>query len=217
MKLYHYWRSTSSWRVRWAFELKNIPVKLVHINLVNGESETAEHLARHPAGFVPALELDDQTILIESLAIIDYLENTFTDSHSLYPEKPVEKAKALALAEIINAGIHPLQNPPVTAYLGHHFGATTEQQTLWNQNWIRNGLALYEALLPESILKSSTPYSVGSALSIADLCLMPQLYNAHRYNLKLDQFPKIQAIEKHLMTLESYQQSHPERTKPVDA
>lgn len=217
MKLYHYWRSTSSWRVRWALEYKTIPAELVHISLLNGESETPAHLARHPAGFVPVLELDDGTTLIESLAIINYLENTFKDRPSLYPSNPLDRARALALAEVINAGIHPLQNPPVTGMLASVFGATPEQQTAWNQHWIRSGLAIYESLLPDSILTSTSPTSLETGLSVADLCLMPQLYNAHRYNLSLDAFPKIQAIEKHLKTLESYQKSHPDRTKPVDA
>jgi len=217
MKLYHYWRSTSSWRVRWALEYKSIPVELIQISLINGESESPAHLARHPAGFVPVLELDNGTPLIESLAIINYLENTFKDRPTLYPSNPVDRARALALAEVINAGIHPLQNPPVAGMLATTFGATTEQQTAWNQHWIRSGLQLYESLLPESVLKSSTPTSVETGFSIADICLMPQLYNAHRYDLSLDAFPKIRALEAHLKTLDSYLKSHPDRTKPVDA
>jgi len=217
MKLYHYWRSTSSWRVRWALEYKNIPAELVHISLLNGESESPAHLARHPAGFVPVLELDDGTTLIESLAIIKYLENAFKDRPSLYPSNPLDRARALALAAVINAGTHPLQNPPVTGMLASAFGATPEQQTAWNQHWIRSGLSVYEKLLPDSVLASTSPTSLETGLSIADLCLIPQLYNAHRYNLDLSAFPKIQAIEKHLITLESYQKSHPDGTKPVDA
>jgi maleylacetoacetate isomerase len=217
MKLYHYWRSTSSWRVRWALAYKSIPVELVHINLLNGESESPEHLARHPAGYVPVLELDDGTTLIESLAIINYLENSFKDRPSLYPSNPLDRARALALAEVINAGIHPLQNPPVTAMLGSKFAATPEQQTEWNQHWIRSGLALYESLLSPSVLESQTPTSLDTGISVADICLMPQLYNAHRYSVSLREFPKIEAIERYLSGLDSYHQSHPDRTKPVDA
>jgi maleylacetoacetate isomerase len=217
MKLYHYWRSTSSWRVRWALAYKNIPAELVHISLLNGESESPEHLARHPAGFVPVLELDDGTTLIESLAIINYLENNFKDRPSLYPSNPLDRARALALAEVINAGIHPLQNPPVTALLGSKFGATPEQQTEWNQHWIRTGLALYESLLSDGVLNSKTPTSLETGFSVADVCLMPQLYNAHRYNVDLSGFPKIQAIEQHLSSMDTYHLSHPDRTKPVGA
>lgn len=217
IKLYHYWRSTSSWRVRWALDFKKIPHTLVHVNLLNGESESPEHLARHPAGFVPVMELESGETLVESLAMIQYLESTFPDRPSLLPKDPFSRAQALALAEVINAGTHPLQNPPVTAYLAQHFAATPEQQTAWNQHWIRKGLELYENLLPASVLESKTPFSVESTLSIADLCLMPQLYNAHRYGVGLGNFPKIMAIEANLAQIESYLSSHPDRTKPIEA
>ena len=215
MKLYHYWRSTSSWRVRWALEFKKIPCEMIPINLLNGEAETPKHLSRHPLGFVPVLELPTGETLIESLAIIEYLENTFPQSPSLYPKDAIEKSKAMALAEVINSGTHPLQNPTVTAYLGETFQASADQQKAWAQHWIRNGLSLYEKLLPESILSTNQPYSVSSGFSIADLCLLPQLYNAKRYEVNLEPFPKISAIQNHLQEMESFQKSHPERYQPI--
>jgi maleylacetoacetate isomerase len=215
MKLYHYWRSTSSWRVRWALEFKKIPCELIPINLLNGEAETPEHLSRHPLGFVPVLELPTGETLIESLAIIQYLELKFPESPSLFPQDPIEKAKAIVLAEVINSGTHPLQNPTVTAYLGEHLQATADQQKAWSQHWIGKGLELYEKLLPESILNSDHPFSVSSGFSIADLCLLPQLYNAKRYEVNLEAFPKISAIQNHLMKLESYQNSHADRYQPI--
>jgi maleylacetoacetate isomerase len=217
MKLYHYWRSTSSWRIRWALEYKKIPAELISVSLINGESESPEHLARHPSGYVPVLELDDGVTLIESLAMINYLENTFKDRPSLYPSNPLDRARALAFAEIINAGVHPLQNPPVAAKLAEDFGATAEQQLEWNRYWIRQGFSTYEKLLPESVLTSSQPTTLETGFSIADVCLMPQIYNAHRYKLDLLEFPKIRAIETYLKTLDSYQKSHPEHFKPADA
>ena len=217
IKLYHYWRSTSSWRVRWAFDYKKIPHQLIHVNLINGESDSPEHLARHPAGFVPVMELDSGETLVESLAMIQYLESSYPDCPSLFPKDPFTKAQALALSEVINAGTHPLQNPPVSAYLAQHFGATQAQQTAWNQHWILKGLELYENLLPASVLNSSSPFSVESGFSIADVCLMPQLYNAHRYGVSLSNFPKIMAIEANLAQMESYSSSHPDRSKPNEA
>jgi len=212
MKLYHYWRSTSSWRVRWALEHKKIACELVHIHLLNGEAETPAHLARHPLGFVPVLETNAGANLIESLAIITYLEDTNPTSPTLFPKDPVEKARALALAEVINAGTQPLQNIPVLTF----YSSDTEKQSTWAQHWIQNGLDLYEKLLPDSILKSAEPFSVGNRLSIADLFLLPQLYNAKRYGLGLDPFKKILAIQKHLETLPSYQKSHPDLYKPAE-
>ncbi len=217
IKLYHYWRSTSSWRVRWALDYKKIPHELVHINLLNGESETPSHLARHPAGFVPVLEIETGETLVESLAILNYLESTFPDRLPLFSKDPFARASALSLAEVINSGTHPLQNPPVSAYLSEHFGATPEQQTQWNQHWIRHGLQLYENLLPSSILHSPSPFSLENGFSIADVCLMPQLYNAHRYGVGLRDFPKILAIEANLSTMDSYLSSHPDRCKPIEA
>lgn len=206
MKLYHYWRSTSSWRVRWALEYKKIPCELIPINLLNGEAETPEHLKRHPAGFVPVLETDQGDFLVESLAIISYLEEMFPSSPSLYPKNPLEKSKALSLAEIINAGTHPLQNPPVLAF----HSSDPEKQTAWAQHWIHHGLQIFENLCAH-------PFAVSSGFSIADLCLLPQLYNAKRYNVNLNSFPKIQLLQKHMSEMESYQRSHADRYKPVDA
>jgi maleylacetoacetate isomerase len=217
LKLYHYWRSTSSWRVRWALEYKKIPHQLVPINLLSGESETPAHLARHPAGFVPVLEIDTGETLIESLAIIQYLEAAFPESLPLFPKDPFIRSQALALAEIINSGTHPLQNPPVAAYLFEHFGASPDQQTRWNQHWIQQGLQLYENLLSSSVIESPSPFSLDAGFSIADVCLMPQLYNAHRYGVSLQKFPKILAIEANLSTMKSYLDSHPDRSKPIEA
>lgn len=214
MRLYHYWRSTSSWRVRWALAHKNIPCEMIPINLLNGEAESPAHLARHPLGFVPVLELDSGETLIESLAIIQYLETVFPNSPSLYPKDPLQKAKALAFAEVINAGTHPIQNPTVTERLGIEFGATADQQKQWSQYWIDRGLELYEKLLPESTLNTPTPFSVESGFSIADICLLPQLYNAQRYEVSLQRFPKISAIARHLSQWESYRNSHPDRYNP---
>jgi maleylacetoacetate isomerase len=214
MKLYHYWRSTSSWRVRWALEYKKIPCALIPVNLLNGEADLPEHLARHPLGYVPVLELDSGETLIESLAIIQYLESNFPNAPSVYPKDPIDRAHALAFSEVINAGTHPLQNPTVTAHLASTLGASAEQQKEWAQYWIQKGLELYEKLLPESLLKTGNPYSLQSGFSIADICLLPQLYNATRYEVDLQSFPKITAIQQHLSQRECYLKSHPDRYSP---
>lgn len=209
MKLYHYWRSTSSWRVRWALEVKKIPCELIHVHLMTGEADSPEHLERHPAGYVPVLETDRGETLVESLAIINYLESLVP---GLYPKDPIERAKALAFAEIVNSGIHPLQNPPVMAY----YSSDPHRQVQWAQHWIAHGLKIYESLLPAAISDAEHPFSVGSDLSIADICLLPQMYNAERYGVDCNQFPKIRLIQAHLETLESFEKSHPDHYKPAE-
>ncbi len=205
--LYHYWRSTSSWRVRWAMAYKNIAFKPIAVSLLDGESESAEHLMRNPAGYVPVLELKTGERLTESLAIIRYLE----DLHpipTLYPGSPLDRARILALAETINAGTQPIQN--LSVLLMH--SPDSSEQKKWAQHWIQAGLKTYEALC--------TPFagrfSHSDELSIADLCLVPQVYNAERFAVDISPFPTISRIYKNCLTLESYLLSRPDAYQPAD-
>ena len=206
-KLYHYWRSSCSWRVRWALEYKKIPHTLIAVNLLNGESEGPEHLKRNPAGFVPVLETPDGHFLTESLGIIRYLEELYP-TPTLFPGTALDRAQAWALAEIVNAGIQPLQNiPTMTFHSSDH-----EEQKRWNQHWILSGLQTYELLATPHAGK----FSRGDELSVADLCLMPQLYNALRHNVDFSNFPTISRIFENCNALESLKRSHPDTHKPAD-
>ena len=205
LKLYHYWRSSSSWRVRWALDLKEIPYELSPVNLVNGESESPEHLQRHPLGYVPALETH-QGMLTQSHAIVRWIEDTFPGQPALFPEDPWQNARVLQLADIVCADTQPLQNVNV---LQMHSQDPVAQKT-WAQYFIRQGLQAFETIAS----RTSGDFSVGDALTWADLCLMPQLYNAQRYEVSLEQFPTIQRIAALCATLPSYHSSHPSRYEP---
>jgi maleylacetoacetate isomerase len=137
-RLYHYWRSSSSWRVRFGLSLKNIAYEPVAISLLDGSSEAPEHLERNPAGFVPVLEIPgpEQYRLTESLAILLYLEDRHPDTQRLLPEDAYLKARCWALAETVNAGIQPIQNLPVL----HRHSQDPEEQKKWARHFIRNGL-----------------------------------------------------------------------------
>lgn len=209
LKLYHYWRSSSSWRVRIALLYKQIPFEAIPINLLDGESESAEHLARNPAGFVPVLEVEHQNkpvYLTESLSIMRFLEEVYPGSRTLFPGDALDHAKQWALAEVINSGIQPIQNPPVVA----KYSDVPDLQKKWMQYFITRGLSVYEKL----VAPTAGRYSVGSQISIADICLIPQLYSAARFDVSLDEFPIIQKIEQNCLDIDAFQKSHPDQYKP---
>ncbi len=209
-RLYHYWRSSSSWRVRWAFALKKIECEFVAINLLTDEAESDSHKSRNPMGFVPVLEFLDQTkkqkirFLGESVAIIEWTEENFP-TPSLFPKDSLLKARARQLAEIINAGTQPIQNLSVTT----HHSTDPNEQKKWNQHWIKNGLEAYEKLVQETCGK----FSMGHEISYPDLFLIPQCYNAIRNEVSLESFPAINKIYQEAGATQSCLASAPDRFK----
>lgn len=211
LRLYHYWRSSSSWRVRWALLLKEIPCEFIAINLLNDESESADHLSRNPLGYVPVLEflenLEPFRFLSESMAIIHWLDLVFPEP-KLLSGTPLEQARIMQLSELVNAGIQPLQNLNVSQY---HSNNTSEQRK-WNFHWIQKGLTAYEILVKETAGK----FSMGNQISVADLFLIPQCYNAIRNQIELADFPLIKKIYETSLQTRACQQSAPENFKPAD-
>jgi maleylpyruvate isomerase len=210
-RLYHYWRSSASWRVRWALDLKKIPVEFVHVQLLNGEVDEAPHLKRNPLGLVPVLERlseNDSTkrFLTESLAMILWLED-ISPEVPLLPKDPFLKAQTWAFAEVINADTHPLQN------LGPQFlhSEDPEKRKAWAKHWIENGLRGYEAMLKPLHEKKETRFTMGDTLSVADLCLVPQIYNALRFNVNLDLFPNVKRLWENAAQEPTFHSSHPDR------
>jgi maleylpyruvate isomerase len=203
LTLYGYWRSSASWRLRWAFEHKKISYTYVPVDLLKGEHKSAEHLARNPAGLVPSLVLGDgKTSLNQSMAILQYLEEIHPE-HALLPSKPQEKAQVLSLCEIINSDTAPLQTPRVQK----RHSADAAEQLLWAQDWIRAGLKTFE----KAAASHKGIYAFGDTLSAADLFLVPQLYNARRYKIDLSvDFPALEEIYATCFKLESCQKSSPE-------
>lgn len=214
-RLFHYWRSTSSWRVRWALALKGITPEFVHVNLLDGESESAAHRARNPFGYVPVLELlnppaGKNRYLTESIAILEYLEETISTT-PLLPKDPVDRAHIRALVESVNAGTQPLQNLSTQIYFSPDSDPQhPDKRRLWAQHWIRNGMNAYETLIRGSAGK----FSFGDSVTMADLCLIPQCYAAERNQISVSEFPTISRVYENTVKTEGYRMSEPERFNP---
>ena len=204
-----YWRSSATWRVRIALHYKSIPFQYIPIHLVRdgGEQHSAQELPRNPLAQVPTLELDSGVILTQSLAIIDYLESVHPNP-SLYPTNPLERARAIQIAEVINAGIQPLQNLSLLLKVG----ALGFDKAGWGREYIERGLLAIESMISDY---PKHPFLIGEAPSIADLCLIPQLYNARRFKVNLDLIPRLCEIETLCQELTPFKRAHPD--SQVDA
>ncbi|MCO5143934.1 MAG: maleylacetoacetate isomerase [Oligoflexia bacterium] len=212
MKLYHYWRSSASWRVRMALEIKKISTEKVHINLLKGEEKQVSYLEKNPSGYLPALVLPNGTILGESVAIMEWLDEEYPEKPFLLPMDKIERAYARQLVETINSGIQPLQNLDVIKKIS----SNKDEQEKWSQLWIYKGLSAFEETLKKFPRKNG-PYCLGHALSIVDCCLMPQLYSATRNNIDLSKYPLLLEIAAEVEKTSEWQVSHPDKFKPSDA
>jgi len=193
MKLYDYFRSSAAFRVRIALNFKGVtPDERTFVHLRMGSQRAQDYLARNPQGLVPALELDDDRVLTQSLAIIEYLDETHPDP-PLLPETPEARARVRAIALSIACEIHPLNNLRVLNYLTGTLGATDQQKNGWYRYWIDVGFEALERQLardPETGL-----YCHGDRPTIADICLVPQLANARRFRIDLTPYPTLVRIE----------------------
>ncbi|MDI3337645.1 maleylacetoacetate isomerase [Defluviimonas aestuarii] len=189
MRLYSYWRSTASYRVRIALNLKGVVFDTVPVNLVAGEQRSAEYATRNPAGLVPALELADGTVLTQSLAIIDWLDATYPEP-PLLPTDPKLRARVMAAAHLIAMDIHPVNNLRVVQHLGATFDATAEDKAAWMRYWMALG---FDAL--EQMVDPITPFAFTDAPTLADICLVAQIYNARRWGLNLEPWPRLTEID----------------------
>lgn len=213
LKLYHYWRSSSSWRVRWALAHKGFAlgtdVELEAVSLLDGSVESPDHIARNPFGFVPVLEFvgapEPKRYLTESVAILEWVEEAFP-SPSYFPADAFARARMRALVESVNAGTQPLQN--LNAQYRH--SDVPAERKAWAQHWLRVGMQGYETL----VRRSAGKFSVGDSISAADFCLIPQCYNALRYEIPLEDYPTIHRIYREALETEAYRASEPERFKP---
>ncbi len=213
LKLYHYWRSSCSWRVRWAFALKGIECEWVHIHLLKSETQTPEQLARNPMAHVPVLEFRDspqgpRRFLTESTAIIEWCEEAWVGgSPNLLPADLFLRAKARQLAQIVNSGTQPLQNLSVAKKVSEDAAVQKE----WNVYWVQRGIAAYEKALAGF---ESSKFSISDTPSYPDLFLIPQIYNAHRFEIDMKAFPKCQAIYEAALLTQTCQAAHPDRFEP---
>ncbi len=206
MKLYTYFRSSAAYRVRIALNLKGLPYEAVPVHLLKNGGEQLGQAYRgvNPAGLVPALE-DDGMTLTQSMAIIEYLEEVHPAA-PLLPSDPAGRARARALAQTIACDTHPLSNLRVLKYLTGVLGVSEEAKTRWIHQWMQLGLGAFEALLADG---RAGLCCHGDTPSLADCCLMPQVFNAQRFGVDLAPYPLISRIAAHCATLPAFHAAHP--------
>ena len=210
MKLFGYWRSSAAYRVRIALHLKNIDCESVFVHLVKngGEQHSDEYIALNPAHLVPTLidqTVDGELVLNQSMAILEYLDNKFLDS-PLYPESIYDKAQVQAIALDIACEIHPVNNLRVQQYLVKNIGVSELDKSAWSHHWMTLGFAALE----EKLKKVSGQYCYGDHITIADLCLVPQVYNANRFKVDMSAFPLINGIVERCNQLPAFIKALPE-------
>lgn len=212
LKLYSYYRSSAAYRVRIALAIKQAAIepaiiKQQAINLLKGEQRQAAYKALNPQCLLPALETDDG-LITQSLAILEYLEQQYPQP-PLLPSDTMAKAQVRSLSYQVAMEIHPLNNLRVLKYLEDEIGISPEQKQHWYQHWIDTGFKSIEKTLQKQA--NNGPYCFGNEITMADICLVPQVYNALRFNCKLENYPDIQAIYFACNDRAEFQQAAPEQ------
>ncbi len=204
MKLYTYYRSSSAYRVRIALNHKRIPYQHCAVNLLQREHQGAEYLARNPQGLVPALETDDGELITQSTAIIEWLESAYPDI-PLLPADELQRAKVRALVNIIACDIQPLNNLRVLNYLRTKLEISNKKTNNWYQHWISAGFSALDAQLGDS------GYCYAASVSMADVYLIPQVYNAVRFNCALEDYSNIARVYTACNELDAFIAAHPDQ------
>ncbi|MCF6318336.1 MAG: maleylacetoacetate isomerase [Proteobacteria bacterium] len=206
MKLYSYWRSTAAYRVRIALNIKQLDCEVIPVNLVKegGEHLKEEYKRLNPQGLVPSFVSNEGDVLTQSLAIIDYLDEVYPQN-SLYPQNPIQKAQAKAMALSVACDIHPLNNLRVLKYLK---GENWQQKQVdkWYVHWIHEGFSAIERQLEGN----AGMYCFGDEVSVADIFLVAQVYNANRFEISLEQYPQICIINLHCLEQQGFIDAMPE-------
>jgi maleylacetoacetate isomerase len=205
VKLYSYFRSSAAYRTRIALNLKGLPyeTEAIHLTKGGGRQHSPEYRAINPQRRVPALTLSGGDVLIQSLAIIEYLDEVFPEP-PLLPADAVERAHVRAAAQVIACDIHPLNNVAPLFYLKNELKHDQEAINAWYAHWVTVGFEAVEALLRPG------PYAFGAQVGLADICLVPQVANARRFNVPLERFPKIVAVDAACLTLSAFDKARPE-------
>jgi maleylacetoacetate isomerase len=202
---YSYFRSSAAFRTRIAFNLKNLSPEVISVHLTrNGGAQfEASYRAINPQMRVPALRLDNNDVLLQSMAIIEYLDETHPNP-PLLPRDPIARAHVRAVAQIIACDIHPLNNTRPLNYLRRELKQDEAAVNAWYHYWVIAGFDAIEPLLRPG------PYSFGASVTLADICLVPQVFNARRFKVPLDSYPKIVAVDAALQKLPAFEQAKPE-------
>ncbi|EEE39010.1 maleylacetoacetate isomerase [Rhodobacteraceae bacterium KLH11] len=207
--LFDYWRSSASYRVRIALNLAGIRYQPIVIDLVNGAHRAPEHLARNPQGLVPVLDIDGVR-LTQSLAILEYLDET--RELGLLPPNPAARAAARALAHSIAVDVHPVCNLSVARHTTALSDGASDMPGDWMRHFIRPGLLAFEALLAGF---DQRPFCTGETPALADICLIPQLYNARRWQVDLSDLPRLQSVETACARHPAFVAAHPDLHAPT--
>ena len=206
MKLYTYFRSSAAFRVRIALNLKGISYEPVFVHLAKGEHRAAAYAKVNPQALLPTLELDDGTRLSQSLAIIEYLDEAHP-ANPLIPKDALGKARVRSLSYLVASEIHPLNNTRVLQHLKRALGQNEDQINTWYRHWIADGLAKLEAELSGSRGK----FCHGDTPTMADCCLVPQIFNAKRYQSDLAPYPNTMRVFDACMKLDAFDRAQPSK------
>lgn len=205
--LFDYWRSSACYRVRIALNLKGIAYQVAQTSLLDDSTKRPDYIAHNPQGFVPTLQIDGHD-LTQSLGIIDFLDAKYPDP-PLIPSDPLERSKTLAQAMVVAADIHPVNNLRILKYLKNEMGQDQEAIDNWYRHWVNEGFKALEAMAPDS------GFFGGDAPNLADICLVPQIYNGRRFETDLTTFPKLVRIDAACNELAAFRDAAPEQVKPA--
>jgi len=205
MELYGYFRSSAAYRIRAALNYKGLDYAHAPVSLIRNEHKSADYLAKNPQGLVPYLT-DGDISMGQSLAMLEYLEETYP-KRPLLPKDAAGRVRVRQISGIIACDIHPLDNLRVLTYITDELGVSEDQKAAWYHHWILEGFKAVEVILKDG---KSGEYCHGDIVSFADLCLVPQVYNARRFNCPLDDFPNILRISGHCNKMDSFIQAMPE-------
>jgi maleylacetoacetate isomerase len=203
--LYDYFRSSAAYRVRIGLNLKGVDYDSRPVNLLEGAQKSDDYRALNPQGLVPMLEIDGAR-LTQSLAILVYLDQRFPDP-PLMPEGIVDQAHVRAMALAVACDIHPLNNLRVLKYLKGEFGHSQDQVDAWYRHWVAEGLAALEAMAAPR----SDEFLFGNSVTLADVCLVPQIYNARRFDVPLDDYPTLVRADANASKIDAFVKAHPDR------
>lgn len=206
MKLYGYFRSSAAYRVRIAMNIKGIECEREFVHLRKGDNRTPEYLALNPQGVVPTLAVDEAAIG-QSLAIMEYLDEVNLEV-PLLPVDALGRARVRQLAQIVACDIHPLNNLKVLTYLREEMGQTQDAIDAWYRHWVESGLAAFEALLADN--PATGLFCHGDEPGLADACLVPQLFNARRFDADLSAMPTALRVEANCNELQAFKDAAPE-------
>ena len=212
MILYDYFRSSAAFRVRIALRLKGLEADHRYVHLLKGQQLEGTHREKSPQGFVPVLQ-DGSATLTQSLAIIEYLDETHP-LPPLLPTGPADRAWVRAIALAIACDIHPLNNLRVLKHLKRAFGVEDEARDAWYRHWIAEGFTAIEHLLRERPERG--PFCLADSPTVADICLVPQVFNAHRYQCPMDGYPQINGAFEACMKLEAFDLAQPSKQPDAD-